>query len=198
MQLLRATDYRRMPWKNGGGETREILVSPPGASLDALDWRISLATIASDGPFSAFDGIDRTLCVIRGAGLRLQVANGTPELLLENSPPYTFAGEAAAGSTLVAGATVDLNVMSRRGRFRHAVKRLSIEARRQLRPTASTTIVFCQSGSLQCEAQGTVVRLQSEDCVVFDVETSPISLSAAGPAVIVVIELFEEPAATRS
>ncbi|WP_157994454.1 HutD/Ves family protein [Peristeroidobacter agariperforans] len=186
-----------MPWKNGGGETREILVSPPGAGLDALDWRISLASIASDGPFSAFQGIERTLCVIRGAGIRLQVANAAPELLLENSAPYTFAGESPASSTLVAGATVDLNVMSRRERFRHAVTRLSITNPLQLRPTASSTIVFCQHGSLQCEADGTVAALESEDCVVLDNEKAPVSLTAAGTAVIVLIELFEEPAATR-
>lgn len=187
-----------MPWKNGGGETREILVSPPGAGLDELDWRISLATIASDGPFSTFKGIERTLCVVRGAGIRLQVASAPPELLLETSPPYTFAGEAAASSTLVAGATVDLNVMSRRGRFRHAVKRLSIEDRLQLPTIATTTIVFCQRGDLQCEADGTVIRLQWEDCVVIEDETSPVSLSAAGTATIMVIELFEEPAAANS
>lgn len=198
MRLLRATNYHRMPWKNGGGETREILVSPPGASLDALDWRISLATIASDGPFSAFDGIQRTLCVIRGAGIRLQIANATPELLFEDSLPYTFAGEAAASSTLLAGPTVDLNVMSRRRRFRHRVQRLSIEARLRPQTTATTTIVFCQSGSLQCEADGTSVRLESEDCVVFDGEASLIDLSAAETATIIVIELFEEPAAENS
>lgn len=192
MRLLRAADYSRMPWKNGGGETREILVSPAGASLDTLDWRISLATIASDGPFSAFSGIERTLCVIRGAGIYLQVANATPALLLENSPPYSFAGEAAASSTLVAGTTVDLNVMTRRGRFRHAVRRLSVEAQLQLQATATTTIVFCQNGSLQCEATGTSVRLAAEDCVVFDDETSPIGLSAAETATLIVIELFAE------
>lgn len=193
MQLLRATDYRRMPWKNGGGETREILVSPPGAGLDRLDWRISLATIASDGPFSAFNGIERTLCVIRGAGIRLQVGNAAPELLLDSSPPCTFAGEAVASSTLVAGATVDLNVMSRRGRFRHVVTRFPIAGRLKLETPANTTIVFCQSGGLQCEANGSSVRLESEDCVVFHDRPSLVGLSAAETATILVIELFEAP-----
>ena len=30
-----------MPWKNGGGETTEIAVSPPGAGLDDFDWRVA-------------------------------------------------------------------------------------------------------------------------------------------------------------
>jgi environmental stress-induced protein Ves len=133
------------------------------------------------------------LCVIRGAGIRLQIGNATA-LLLENSPPYTFAGEAPASSTLVAGMTVDLNVMSCRSRFHHAVKRLSIDAPLQLQAAASTTIVFCQSGSLECEANGTLVRLGAEDCIVFDAQTS-IGLSAAESASAIVIELFEALAA---
>ncbi|TIV74879.1 MAG: HutD family protein, partial [Mesorhizobium sp.] len=31
MRILRAADYRVMPWKNGGGTTTEIAVSPDGA-----------------------------------------------------------------------------------------------------------------------------------------------------------------------
>src|SRR5688572_19494552 len=127
MRILRASEYRRMPWKNGGGETREIMVSPSGATLDSLDWRLSLATVASDGPFSVFQGIDRTLCVIRGAGIRLHIGAAPPATLLESSTPCTFDGEATTRTTLIDGAIVDLNVMSRRGRWRHTVKRLTCE-----------------------------------------------------------------------
>jgi environmental stress-induced protein Ves len=53
MRILRAENYRRMQWKNGGGETAEIAVSPDSAGLDDFDWRISMATgQASGGPFS--------------------------------------------------------------------------------------------------------------------------------------------------
>ena len=57
-----------MPWKNGGGETAEIAVSPPGAALDDFDWRLSMARVETDGPFSAFPGIDRTLVDPRRRG----------------------------------------------------------------------------------------------------------------------------------
>ena len=62
--ILTASSYRRMPWKNGGGETVEIAVSPEGAALSEFDWRISMATVATDGPFSIFPGIDRTLSIL--------------------------------------------------------------------------------------------------------------------------------------
>ena len=60
-----------MPWKNGGGTTAEIAAFPDGAGFNAFDWRISLAEVASDGPFSAFPGIDRTLMLVEGARLAL-------------------------------------------------------------------------------------------------------------------------------
>lgn len=190
MRILRASEYRRMPWKNGGGETREILVSPSGATLDSLDWRVSLATVASDGPFSVFHGIDRTLCVIDGAGIRLQVQVGTAAAttLLDSSAPFSFDGEATTSSTLVNGAIVDLNVMTRRGRWRHAVKRLTCEGSLQLAVNADLVIVFCQRGKLLCTA-GESVTLTSEDCAVIDGNSPNISLRAVEPAEVLVIEL---------
>ncbi|MBL8266545.1 HutD family protein [Steroidobacter sp.] len=185
MRVLRANEYRRMPWKNGGGETREILVSPPGATLDTLDWRVSLATVASDGPFSVFTAIDRTLSVIRGAGIRLQVGTEPTALLLENSDPYSFDGEAPASADLVDGAIVDLNVMSRRGRFRHSVRRITVDGQLRLPPSHGTIIVFCQRGSVQCDA----VSLESEDCAVLDSVPSAVELNAAEPAEVLLIEL---------
>jgi environmental stress-induced protein Ves len=193
MRLLRAADYRRMPWKNGGGETREVLASPAGAALNEIDWRISLATIATDGPFSTFDGIQRTLSVIRGAGIHLTVDGAPPELLLENSEPYTFAGESTTSATLVDGTIVDLNVMTRRATFRHSVRRLSCNGRLQLAPAGSTVVVFCQRGELLIAAAGTTDRLQPEDCAVVDTASAVIELSSGAPADLIVIELAPAP-----
>lgn len=74
MKILRASEYKTMPWKNGGGVTVEIAIHPPSASMDAFDWRISMATVAQDGPFSSFPGIDRTLAIIEGNGMALAIA----------------------------------------------------------------------------------------------------------------------------
>lgn len=56
MKSLHARDYKRMPWKNGGGETVEIAIFPADASVETFEWRISMATVANDGPFSIFPG----------------------------------------------------------------------------------------------------------------------------------------------
>ena len=72
MIILRESSYITVPWKNGGGVTREILRSPPEST--AFDWRLSLATIDLPGPFSAFEGYHRTLVLVRGAGVELNFA----------------------------------------------------------------------------------------------------------------------------
>lgn len=109
------------PWKNGGGSTREIACSPSGSSLDTFDWRVSLATIASDGPFSRFPGIDRVLVLLSGSGLHLRSATGAAETVDERlttaSPPLGFAGETPLHGTMIGGPSTDFNVMTRRTRI---------------------------------------------------------------------------------
>src|SRR6476619_3067787 len=78
VRLLTPNDYRSMPWKNGAGRTTEIAVHPPGAALDAFAWRVSIADVERDGPFSRFPGIDRTIVLLGGSGMRLAEASTNP------------------------------------------------------------------------------------------------------------------------
>lgn len=124
MRIIRAADCRTMPWKNGGGTTTEIAVSPEGASLSDFDWRISMAHVGQDGPFSTFPGIDRTLSVLTGNGIRLAFGDGETATLDRSSPPFFFAADRAVDGVLIDGPIDDLNVMSRRGAWKHSVERL--------------------------------------------------------------------------
>src|SRR3954452_2619861 len=123
VRIIRAADCRTTPWKNGGGSTTEIAIGPAGASLENFDWRISMARVAADGPFSDFPGIDRTLTVIEGGGMVLRVGDDAPLTLSRGSAPVSFAGDMPTSARLTAGAITDLNVMTRRGRFGHRVER---------------------------------------------------------------------------
>ncbi len=192
MRILRSADYRRMPWKNGGGETREIAVSPPGATLDTLDWRVSLASVAQDGPFSVFKGVQRTLCVIRGAGIQLQAGDRAPADLFVTSAPYWFDGEATTHARLINGPIEDLNVMSRRGRFLHEVRRLALTDTILLDTSASLLIVYCQSGNVLCAHADVSGELQSDDCVIFDAPAEDIRIIASQPADLIIIELCRD------
>ena len=77
IEWLPAAQRREVPWKNGGGLTREVLASPAAAGLERFDWRISTAEVRVAGPFSAFPGIERTLCVLEGK-LSLSLGGRSP------------------------------------------------------------------------------------------------------------------------
>lgn len=117
MRLIRRDSLTPQPWKNGGGVTREIAAHPPGVGMEHFDWRISMAEVAADGPFSAFPGIDRTLTVLDGRGLTLDFGGGA--VALDPGAPLSFPGEAAVTARLSAGPISDLNVMTRRAVLRH-------------------------------------------------------------------------------
>jgi environmental stress-induced protein Ves len=108
-------DLPAMPWKNGGGVTREIVCLPPGASMNDFDWRVSIAHIASDGPFSAFPGVDRVITLLSGAGVHLRSEDEDVNHRLDTPlAPFAFAGEAPIHARLLAGDCHDFNVMTRR------------------------------------------------------------------------------------
>ena len=77
------------PWRNGGGVTRpvasgnmevnasgnmrmEASATEPGSAGDDWNWRVSIADINVDGPFSVFPGVQRQLTLLEGEGLALQ------------------------------------------------------------------------------------------------------------------------------
>jgi environmental stress-induced protein Ves len=153
--LLRGVDLVATPWKNGGGVTREVAAFPAGAGLDAFVWRVSIADVAQAGPFSRFDGIDRTLVLLSGAGMLLDEAQGPTHALTQALDIARFAGEAAIDARLVDGATRDFNLMVRRGAATGEVEvwrgegehRASAASTRHL--SADVVLLFCAAGSLE-------------------------------------------------
>ena len=121
-KLITAGSLPSMPWKNGGGTTREVLKFPASSTIDTFDWRISLAAVATPGPFSLFPEIDRTMIVTDGQGIEL---NDKDEriALRRSDEPFSFSGESPYRASLIDGPIADLNVMTRRTRFSHFVRR---------------------------------------------------------------------------
>lgn len=110
-------DLPPMPWKNGGGVTREIVCQPKGAGMNDFDWRVSIAHIASDGPFSVFPGVDRIITLIGGGGVYLQSSDGNVDHLLDKAlAPFAFNGETDINASLMSGDCHDFNVMTRRSK----------------------------------------------------------------------------------
>ncbi|MBB4576453.1 HutD family protein [Rhizobium lentis] len=148
MRILRAADHKRMPWKNGGGETVEIAVSPEEAGLAGFDWRVSMATVAADGPFSIFPGIDRTLAILDGNGMELDIEGGTPVLLTTASDPLAFPADIPVTAKLEDGAITDLNVMTHRDGITHRLVRIELAGGKALPLTSPTCLLLCHRSTL--------------------------------------------------
>lgn len=106
MQLLKGVDLVEVPWKNGGGITRNIA---EGKTALGPAWRLSRADVAGDGPFSNFAGLRRVLTVISGAGMDLLHTDGT--LRADPLKPVAFDGGLPVTARLLDGPLTDLNLM---------------------------------------------------------------------------------------
>jgi hypothetical protein len=111
---LGPADFARVPWKNGGGTSLDMLIVLDGAGQPL--WRVSLADIDQDRPFSDFPGIDRVFCVVEGAGVDLKFGDGW--LPLPRDRVHHFPGEAAPDCRLQQGPAKAMNLLLTRGRAR--------------------------------------------------------------------------------
>ncbi|MDX8535405.1 HutD family protein [Mesorhizobium sp. VK25A] len=188
MRILRAAGYRVMPWKNGGGTTTEIAVSPDGAGLDDFDWRVSMARVETSGPFSSFAGIDRTLSVLEGEGIVLDVAGQPPTRLTAASVPLAFPGDVPTGAALIGGPITDLNVMTRRGRMAHSVERRPLSGEIRIAPRADTTLVLAVGAGVTLFTDDEA-SLGPFDTLMLDRDSPELGLRPVGRGLLFVIRL---------
>jgi len=164
IELIRARDYREQPWKNGGGLTREIAVAFSDDDAKEVLWRVSLATIDRDGPFSEYRGYDRTIVAIDSDPIELDVDGN--RVMLERCRPHEFRGEARVACRLTGAATRDLNAMTLRTAFLHDVEIVTSPARFVL---DDEEIVFVHAiegaasvGEMPCAAGDTIWLEETE------------------------------------
>ena len=171
---LPADGYRRERWRNGGGWTRQIAagtratpVFTTDTPMPAWDWRLSIAEVESDGPFSTFPGIDRTLVLLSGAGMDLLSPDGTVIALATTLARADFPGERAITGRLHHGATTDFNLMWRRGVLRASLQVLPLAEAMQGWPrSAWLTVLHLLDGALATGAgiiaSGDTLLLQAD------------------------------------
>ena len=135
-------------WKNGGGSTTELASYPPDSSFETFHWRLSVASVGSDGPFSIFTGVDRTLALLKGTGMRLSPDNQSEVVIGQDLPMHQFPGETAITAALLEGPTEDFNVMTRRNVCRHTFRVEAVTGEIEVRKSANWTVVFLAKGEI--------------------------------------------------
>jgi uncharacterized protein len=194
--LLRGADLVATPWKNGGGVTREIAAQAAGAGagFDTFAWRVSVADVAQAGPFSCFEGVDRTLVLLEGAGMLLDASGPAAHTLALRQPldVARFAGETPIEARLVDGPTRDFNLMLRRG-VAHGTLEVWGAPKAQ-RFTAQTVLLYCARGQVQARVDGAApVTLLASDTLRIDTSqadaTQPVEIETQGEGAVLVIAL---------
>ena len=111
-RIIRKANFKPSKWKNGGGITHEIARGDAG---EVFGWRLSVAEVASDGPFSLFPGHQRILTVVEGKGMRLVSANTAYHA--GHLVPIRFSGDENIVGKLIDGPCRDFNLIFDPQRF---------------------------------------------------------------------------------
>lgn len=189
--LIAFAELKPQPWKNGGGVTRELAAEPEGA--DFL-WRLSMAEVEASGPFSAFPGIDRTLTLLTGEGLKLDFAEGIDEVIDTPLRPFSFDGGRPCIGRLIGGPVRDLNVMTKRGKASHRVRAISLSRGDWSETLANEVTAVLSLGQVSVEAMGQRYELKPFDTFLMRRDslaelTKVITISGKGQAMLVEIDL---------
>jgi hypothetical protein len=181
VKVLRAKDYPRMPWKNGGGSTEEI-TRDAGTGLDGFGWRLSIADIGESGGFSTFAGYERVITVLQGDGMTLSVDGQATRPLLPIDP-FAFSGESQVSCTLLGGPIRDFNLIYAPQRYLARLQWLDGEQR--FFSSAGAVLVFSVSEALEVQVGNSAQQLGRHDCLQLDGNTGLLEVSSNGPCCVI-------------
>ncbi len=183
VQLHRAADYPRMPWKNGAGSTQEI-ARDQGEGLDGFGWRLSIADMGESGGFSTFNGYQRIISVLEGDGMRLQVDGAFSRPLLAFDP-FAFGGASRVDCRLLGGAIRDFNLIYAPQRFRARLQWLRVEGELRLFSSAGSLLLFAADDGLQASHAGTPAPVLGRyDCLQLETPGELAELLLQAPAAV--------------
>ncbi|GAB6966808.1 hypothetical protein JCM25156A_08450 [Komagataeibacter kakiaceti JCM 25156] len=115
LTLATPDTFTPRPWRNGRGATREIMVHDAGAPLSPRFWRVSLACIEGDGPFSLFPGLVRQLALASPGRLTLE-GIGTDGVTLDHPGEIIrFDGALAVSASCHGRSVLAFNLMAAPG-----------------------------------------------------------------------------------
>jgi environmental stress-induced protein Ves len=133
---LDPAQYRRTPWRNGGGTTLDI-------AEQGDVWRFGRTPITAPGPFSDYTGFDRVQVLVAGRGLVLETPNGEIDLR-QPFMPVRFAGETPITSRLEAGPVEVVNLIGKRSAV--AIDLVVLAAGQSIEIPQGTHLAFAAAG----------------------------------------------------
>lgn len=169
IKYLNKKDYVSMPWKNGMGVTKEIAVGAhsPKRQDSAFLWRISIAGVTEDGPFSHFPNIDRHLMLLEGNGIALDGGEHGIGVLFEPLQVYSFSGDINLNGGLSNGPIVDLNVMVDRRFAKGDLSGVAVVGTERVSFNSDYNFIHVVDGheAVMIDLDGEYIELAGGDCL---------------------------------
>jgi len=152
-----------MPWANGRGTSYEIASDRDDAGN--WSWRLAMAPVNEDGPFSRIECVNRFLAVVEGAGMLLSVDR--KKVQCKPMQVVRFRGDAITEAVLTDGPITDINLMIRR---KEAEGEMAVVSDSGLLNEAS--IIVALGGSAQVKCGDSTIELERHDSILeCDAET---------------------------
>jgi environmental stress-induced protein Ves len=182
--VARHIDLTPASWRNGGGVTRQIAAFPPEAGLEDFHWRVSMAVVGSDGPFSVFPGVDRMLWLLSGDGLELCRQDGSSHIR-HPGERLDFPAEERIEALLLGGPVEDLNVMTNR-RFAIALARdQRVEGECLFEAPGERSVIFVLRGHIVAAGLPGSPRLGARDCLLSERRGEKVALSGSADLIVI-------------
>ena len=188
--IIEPSQFTSMPWRNGLGSTTE-LIRRDLTGGDGFAWRLSMASVVEDGPFSNFTGYDRTLVLLKGAGMTLSYDNSDVHSDTLDKPLQMaqFDGGCATHARLHCGAIEDFNIMTRSSVCCVQTTCGCSENPVSINTSAETLLVFAAAGELNIDVYQTGSLLAPAGALVV-IEPPVESLYTIAGVAFIVIEIF--------
>jgi len=168
VKIQRRAEHTAMPWANGRGTSHEIASNRNCEGL--WTWRLAMAPVNDDGPFSRIDCVNRSLVVIEGAGMNLSVDR--KKVQCEPLQVVQFRGEAVTEASLIDGPILDINLMVRRNDATGNMKILD-----NAEQAIEASIVVAIGGPAVVFCDGAEVNLEQYDALI-ECDAHKISLKS--------------------
>jgi len=179
VRIQRSSEHIPMPWANGRGTSYEIVSDRNEAG--EWTWRLAMAPVNEDGPFSRIECVNRSLAVVEGAGMLLSVDRKKLQCL--PMQVVRFRGDAVTEAALTDGPIMDINLMVRR---KEAEGEMAMVSDAGL--LNGVSIVVAVGGSAQVNSGDSTINLERHDTVL-ECDADSISLVSGTVCVVSVKRL---------
>lgn len=186
IELISPNQWQCQRWQNGGGITHQIARQDDERGMR---WRLSIAEVDTDGPFSQLENIERIILLLDGAGFCLSGAGDMPQVLDQPLQAFHFAADSAIDCKLINGPVRDFNIMSRRGELSASLTVLSLVGKPETLKLSAHTFIYVVTGESQLSVNDRNYLLKAQQTLCLNQESGELHITPTKPCQLLVIRL---------